>query len=1780
MISFKPTKNRAFRGSNSYERFGQSILNKYQFSSKPYLGMLNLLFLDTANEHSEDSQAQLYNFIVQLRLQLERQQHNKENNLSASSPFLYKMLERILIRQSLQGSELRSYRRYITHLNINDINRIPEFIRIPSKKPQVSHPIMGDPTDLGIVSKAVASIFVNPARLQLDRSTIPVDHQLNDHYRKPLIESIWLKRITRMNSDSKLLPLVNKLYRHTENYQPLHTMNAVERIVLNNQILQQVYEYGIRQDVIKAKAYIETKVLTGRLRTSTNPNMLDQQKLSFIHNYRRQLTQDFWHNQVMISSQRLMRSQKSYHHASENWRTGLTKVNYRMKHTNFEASSIFDYKMIAARLYDTQQAFTFLTTKGIHDEIENRQENNSSVSIDIIKSKARIVENTTDYVKAAKARVISKSVEVQKTISKYRKDLTQTIWKMHGRNVKITHESANVFDVKWIKQKVSHNHEVIRYLQDTNTHDATLAIGTGLDYDVLTVVKSLVLSSIDTSVQNEHNDQRVSIRSSQDVNNRQVLMSYRRQLSETLLNKQVTNEYVDHTTTYSTLLASKNKRMFPKLSRFPIGDIFDTRQIERTLVQKDIAFQYLRENDIELLMRDSNIQLQKPVQLTLSQETLESSLDMTEIIKSLTTVVDRKLRLDNAAAASVRHSISRISDVSYLRKQYHRQLVDSIWSKQLQENQQSSLINRTMSTSIFDQAHIVERLRANREVIQYLAERGNQASKTVELSYSSVSLVNSVDMTSVVKSRSLEINRDLNVDRTSMIDRTSNTAGSTSTLTEMTNDITAHTNEELVVTRNAMKIRKQYHRQLSDSIWLIQMFASQIVEQTASTNIFDLKFIEERLHNNHNVIAHMTKYGMKINKSVEIPYSIGSDVHSEDVTGVTKSLTSLVNRSSNRIMDEAVVVISNAKTIKKHYHRQLAESIWNTRMIDKLQSSQLIEQSTTTNIFDQQFIKERLLTNRRAMSYMIESGVTIHQAAELTQPIENTHDQADVLNIVKSLTRIIDRNTKEDTISTINRRDMIESVQLVSKQYRRQLAESVWISSMIDTRKLETLPKSSIELLKANSATISRRNQRMMNFSKVSATTSIFDYQIVVDRLISNQKQIDYMIDSGVNMKNPVTRTNPSQVSNHSIEVLDIVKSLTTMNNRSSIEANFNIEDNRSIVNETARTIKQFKRRLSDSIWMSKMLETSQSYISEQQSNYSTRIARRNKRILHKTITTVSSEVFDQKVIEERMNANRRALKYMLDYGAPIHREVELVTPRPNMEPDQIQEVVSAVTKIEFGHSTIRNSLNKLFIQQYRRQLSESIWIKQIQENTLSSSKMRIAYSQRDMETFLTDNYLQKIEEVNNRITHRSLGTKTTDIFNNRLVEQRLQHNKIAVQHLQELGISMNSPTDLLQLRQTPPVIDVVRAVSLIVAQNPSSLKDTRNNNVVPLGVLRQYRKQLTDSITTERLILHEIRSYKLRQQSTRVKVTNPIVQVLHQKVSGSVFDPIVMNERIYRDIESVRRSSHISNHSIEQRREALLSWLLPKSSPAEAYTDFNTIIENRRTSRRPLLRRLEMIRTNHHQLDTSTLETIRAYTTSLFSSAEIDYLNNTISGNSPPDHRLSQAKHNIYSANLMNTKLTLLQGVVDHLAKSTTVSHIGLERLTTDKQRLIRKQLQTSLQHLLIVPEQIVQSRDSAKDQPISFVHSSPSATLDTLNDEWTHRIDREASLDYLIPKPAAVEAPPAPTIKPVEFDVQVDHDKLAINPLNNIDMTELVDKLYSEIERKMAFEQQRRGF
>ncbi|MEX1030867.1 MAG: hypothetical protein WDZ91_12615 [Paenibacillaceae bacterium] len=1682
MISFQPFKTRTFRGINAYERFGQSIVNKYVFNSKPYLGMLNLLFLEPADEHVEDHKQNLYNFMVLLRMQLEKQQHNKEYNLFASRPFLYTMLEKILIKQSLYGSELKAYRNYITLLNVNGVNESPVVTHNPTKKVQFIRTSTQFINEQTSIAKAFARITVSPDA-SIGQTTARMDHQLIYQYRKPLIESIWMNRITSHTTDMKLTSLVNKLYRATEDNQLLHSMNSVERIVLNQRILKQVYAYGRQHDVLEFDA--------------------EQQ----------------WFEQT----EPLIHHNDEYEQIHSTLRQNVTRATARI-----EANIQFERRRTS-------------TIRTPQDHLR------------------------TEFIR------------------NYRRPLTQTIW----------------------------NDQISKSKQ---TQESTLS--------TLTATESVWLN------QNSEN-------------------------------------IVEQFSSNTSQLMRKNKGMISQTNRFRIYDIFDQSFVEEILKSNRRTVNYLVEQ---------GIQINKPVELYNLAQTPNSEMDMLEVVKSLIVVANRIANVTNESETIIDKSVT---------KQYKRQLSDSIWMNRILQQSQSPyqekqdysttvklrnqrilhVTNQSVTSDLFDLKTIEERLQTNRRAVTYMVDNGIHIDKPVQMTTSNPTQIDQSEEIDIVKSLTTIINRNTN---RSSIKETANTS---------TTDKYALTVEELNLAS------KHYRRQLADSIWISRMINRQEIQSyvhpqdytsnitrsnhrmltrtrtstssAGTASIFDQQMVIEQLMSNHKAISYMLDYGIEISNPLPLTVPTPIADHTSEVLEVVKSLTSIVNRATTvtGLSNDTIItnrsrmtsthydeLSSEMNILSKQYKRQLADSIWISRMRDS-QRIQTLEQphdhtttitrrnyrmltrkkntaaaTTVAAIFDQQNIVEKLSSNQRAIKFLLDYGVEISKPVQLTVPSPNVDHTSEVIEVVKSLTSFFNRATAVTNTTNVSRMDHVNydvlsmESQTISKQYKRQLSDSVWISRMIDKSYAELLEQQLDHLM-----TIAQSNHRMLirttststSTSKATIKASIFDYQHVIETLKSNRKAIEYLADYGVEISKPTKLIISNQAEVNFVDVQDVVKSLTRIVNRASQETSipslanttniaprsFNIKHG-ELLSESQSISKQYNRRLSDSVWISKILDVSQAQFTEQNTNSSTRISRRNKRILHKSIVSITAEIFDQKLVEERVQANRKALNYLIDLGIPIEKPVQLVTPSPNMEPEFIQDVVKAISKIEFGNSMMTKSINKYFVQQYRRQLTESIWMKQIHEQTSYTARKKTTLEEQNIDSFLSENYLQKMNRTNKRITHQTLATNVTDMFNNRIVEQRLQHNKIAVQHLQELGITMNSSVDLLlpnQLRDlTEPVNDVVKAVTRIVAALPS-LNREKTNKVIPIEVLRQYRRQLTDSVTMEHHESVDLRVNKSMQHSLRMKVNNPIIQALHQKVSGSVFDPIIIDERIFRDIVTTRRSSNLSNHTIEQRTDALLSWLLPKSNGTVMVPSamIPTVIQqtenNNRMSNRSILRRLQLIRSNYHQMDSHTLETVQAYTSSLFTSTEIDYLNHTISGIPHTHHRTIGRKNNNPSVNLMNTKITWLQGIVDHLVKSTTISNIGSDRLTTEKRKLSKEHMLTNLQPLFVVPDSSVtqgQSQTTTTAQPISLIHSSPAIALDKLNDELTHRIDTEASLDYLIPKPAVTPSPPEPTIQPVDLDIHVEQDKVAINPMNNIDMTELVDRIYSEIERKMTFERQRRGF
>jgi hypothetical protein len=1703
MISFRPVKTRVYRGINANERFGQSIVNKYIFNSKPYLGMLNLLFLEPVIEHADDHKQNLYNFMVMLRMQLEQQQRNKENNLFASRPFLYQMLEKILIRQSVYSSELKAYGNYITSLNINRINKNTSFsYDFPTQKAQFNRSSTALIQEQTSIAKAFARIIVNPV-VSIETAAARLDHQQIAQYRKPLIESIWMHRIVTHMTSKNMAPLIKQLYQTVDKTKHMQSMSSVVRMIMSEHSLKQVYEFGVHHDIFPSSSqqqwYNESISLihnndNGIEQIQTSNLIQDVRNMDFIHNFRRSLLETIWNNQMSMRKQTLVA--------------------------------------------DAQ----------------------------------------------------------------------------------------------------------LRYITSHQIYSSKV---TSPEDEGLPIVKSIVLKPSELSTL--------------DVQKMTMYSTWPNQ-------NWVTR--VERSNTYSDPIIHKNRSMLSSFHSRRVVDVFNqsfvVEQLDahRTIVNQ--LFEY-------------GIEINKPIELVNAASTPVHEKDIVEVVKSLTVVNNRASHIINDTLARIVRTPSTMNDSKPIRdlsiiKQYKRQLAHSIWVDRLLQHSQHSqhskhsqhtihekqeysttirlrnqhMLRATRETSSVDMfvlSTIEDQLHINQRAIKYMEEHGihsQPASSSMDhLVISIHSLNNAAKQYKRQLADSIWHSRMVH---TQLI-QSHEHMPDVSALDIWPSATINHHNRDMLMLSNTKAII------------------------STSASIFDRQIIQETLVTNQKAAAYLLEYGMDMRKPIPLITPIVVDNDSR-IIDVVKSITSIVNRvtiETNEFNDNSLYNQPNTtstiqrihsneidiETLSKQYKRQLADSIWLSR-ITADQYVHALEQSidptanitrrnyrmltrtyTTTmvpdTIFNHYRIAEQLRSNERASNYLAEHGVEISKPVPLSNLLAGTSHSKEVSEIVKSVTsyfnkssyetnrahfvQLVEANQTNQTNRLNYNMSTIESQTFV-KQYKRQLSESVWLTMMNDNNYSEHISE------------YNRLDQHrsLHQFKSIIAATnaaklfsnSIFDHQYVLNLVKANQQAMAYMVEYGMQVNKPVEFMMPTD-NNHAVyEVLDIVKSLTSIVNKSSSESNMtslisnHIQARRSTSlarNEQASRDQllssQYNRRLSDSVLISKMMNISQEQYNEHNLNTTSRINRRNKRILHKSISTISTEIFDQKIVEERLQANRRAMNYFMDIGASIEKPVQLVSPTPDLEPDFIQDVVKAITRIEFGNTTMTKSINKYVVQQYRRQLTESIWLKQINEQSsnYSSSRRQTASEEQNVSQRLHDTKNHKVNRLsrtNRMVTQMSIVNNVTDLFNHQVVEQRLQHNKIAIEHLHKQGITMNSTAKLLlpnQLRDlTQPVSDVVKAVTQIVAALPATNK-VSSNKVIPIDVLRQYRKQLTHSITSEQRELVELKLNKWLQHSVRMKANNPIIQALHQKVSGSVFDSMLIDERIFRDMISIRQSSNVTNHSLDQRTEAFISWLLPKTIAfsnelAALSTSVNTSstttkTENsNRTNNRSLLRRLQLIRSQYHQMDAESLETVRAYTTTLFSSKELDYLSHAISDAPMSSHRQLGGSHHIPSMSLMHSKVTWLQGFVEHLVKTTTFSKSNNDRLRSKKIESMNKIKLQSPQPLLIVPDLDVsplrfnENQSVSNAQPASLIHSSPTVTLDTLNEELTYRMDQEASMDYLIPKPAAPEPSMDQVVQPVNMDIQVNQDKVVINPLDNIDMTELVDKLYSEIERKMTFERQRRGF
>jgi hypothetical protein len=1903
MISFRPVKTRVYRGINANERFGQSIANKYIFNSKPYLGMLNLLFLEPVIEQADDQKQNMYNFMVMLRMQLEQQQRNKENNLFASRPFLYQMLEKILIRQSVYSSELKAYGNYITTLNVNRVNKNTNLsYQIPSQRAQFGRSFTALPQEQASIAKVFARIIVNP-EVSIGTTAARLDHQQISQYRKPLIESIWMHRIAAHMLNKNMVPQIKQLYRTVDHTKHKQSMSSIERMIMSEHTLKQVYEFGVHHDIFPSGSqqqwYNESLSLihnhdNGIEQIQASSWKQDVRNMDFIHNYRKSLIDTIWNNHITLRKQTLLAD-------SQLRNMKLHQINSSQV-TLFEEEVLPVVKSIVLKPADLSTLEVQKMT--MHSTWLNQ---NSGMG----------VERSTTYSDP----IIHKNRSMLSSVHSSRvEDVFDQSFVLERLNAHRTIEN----------QLFEYGIEIKKPIELVNAKSTPVN-----EMDIVEVVKSLtvvsnrashILTDTVTNIVRTHSSMNDSI-TIQDLS---IIKQYKRQLAHSIWTDRMlqhSQHAIHEKQDYSTTIKLSNQRMLRRATRETSGvDMFVLSSIEDQLRINRTAITYMAEHGVLI---DHTRRLDQAVQLTTPNVEQAEQTDMVDIVKSITTITNRNLARSLTHTQSIHslsvspstdHVVISINSLTTIAKQYKRQLADSIWhsrmahTQHLQSHEQlrdvSALFipplttinyhNRHMltlsnakaiistSASIFDQQIVQEQLITNQKAIAYILEYGMDMSKPIPLiTPNAVNDHNESRAIDVVKSITSIFNR-VTIETNEYIDN------SLYNQPNATTSIQRLRSSEIEI----KMLSKQYKRQLADSIWHSRMVHTQLIQSheqlqdvpaqfiprlttinrhnrqmltlsntqailSSSTSIFDQRRVQEQLITNHKAAAYILEYGMDMSKPIPLITPNAVNDHNESrVTDVVKSITSIFNRvtiETNEYNDHSLnnqphttltiqrIRSDELETLFKQYKRQLADSIWLSRItashyVQALEQSKdsidnitrknyrmLTRTSSTTEtpvtIFNQYRIAEQLRSNERAVKYLVDHGVEISKPVQLTNLSAVNSHSSETNEIVKSVTSYFNKRSSETTrvnIDQLNQTNRVnyhmstmESQDFV-KRYKRQLSESVWLTMMNDNNDLEHISEN-------NTIDQHRSLHQFKSLFAVSnteklITSSIFDHQYVINLLNSNQRAMAYMVEYGVQVSKPVEFIMPNEDNHTENNVLDIVKSLTSIVNKSSSETNIsslisNHIQSRSTTswnrNELAsrdqQLSTQYNRRLSDSVLISKMIDISQEQYNEQNLDTTSRINRRNRRILHRSISSISTEIFDNKIVEERLHANRRAMNYLMDIGASIEKPVQLVSPAPDLEPDFIQDVVKAITRIEFGNTTMTKSINKYLIQQYRRQLTESIWLKQIQEHSMnsSSSRRRTSFEEQNVNQRLydtKDHNLNRISRTNRMVTQQSIANNVIDLFNQQVVEQRLHHHNVAIKHLQELGITMNSSADLLlpnQLRDlAQPVNDVVKAVTQIVAALPAMNK-VSSNKVIPIEVLRQYRKQLTHSITSDQHESVELKLNKWLQHAVRMKVNNPIIQALHQKVSGSVFDSMLIDERIFRDMIAIRQSSNVTNHSIDQRTEAFISWLLPKTvASSNGTTALSTLVntssattltENtNRTNNRSIVRRLQLIRSQYHQMDAQSLETVRAYTSTLFSSKELDYLSHAISDAPTSLKRQLGVSHHIPSVSLMHSKVTWLQGFVEHLVKTTTFSKSNNDRLISKKIESMNKIKHQSTQPLLIVPDvdvtplRLNQNQPVSASQPVSLIHSSPSVTLDTLNEELTYRMDQEASMDYLVPKPAAPEPSTEQVVHPVNMDIQVNQDKVVINPLDNIDMTELVDKLYSEIERKMTFERQRRGF
>src|SRR5690606_18378333 len=98
----------------------------------------------------------------------------------------------------------------------------------------------------------------------------------------------------------------------------------------------------------------------------------------------------------------------------------------------------------------------------------------------------------------------------------------------------------------------------------------------------------------------------------------------------------------------------------------------------------------------------------------------------------------------------------------------------------------------------------------------------------------------------------------------------------------------------------------------------------------------------------------------------------------------------------------------------------------------------------------------------------------IHNNVNLKNPEQDEQPVAEVLDVVRSLTSIVNQTTTRSTttpISHVYTNDLRSQIRNIYKKYKRQLTESIWISTMGDSTRTQTNTQ-----VQTQTVTIVRRN--------------------------------------------------------------------------------------------------------------------------------------------------------------------------------------------------------------------------------------------------------------------------------------------------------------------------------------------------------------------------------------------------------------------------------------------------------------------------------------------------------------------------------------------------------------------------------------------------------------------------------------------------------------------------------------------------------------------------------